>query len=276
MTQYVGNARLVWGLLAALVLTQVDGADCGAQEAAKSAAPATAAQESVKVEPYTGPPIYLEEPAEVAAPTIVTRQTRKENYDDGKTVRVEREIALYSDNSLAADGIYREFYPDGKPFLEGQFVKGRQHGEWTYYFDNGQVNRKATFSEGKPNGSWEVFRADGTLAAKRGFKDGKRDGEWINYDETGKQPLTEEHYVAGEPDGVWKTWFPNGKQKQQVSFKQGKRDGVSTEWNDKGEKQVEVTYTDGKLNGTATRWLADGKTIEQKYENGRFISETRQ
>jgi len=249
---------------------------------ARAATPATGSdsagqQETVKIEPYTGPPIYLPEPEQVAAaPTVVTRDTKKEMYDDNKTVRVEREIAIYSDNNFAADGIYREFHPNAKVFIEGQFKNGRQVGEWKHYFDNGQLNRKATFKDGKPNGSWEVYRADGTLSAKRGFKDGLRDGEWISYDDTGKKPRTEAHYVAGTEDGVWKQWFPNGQQKQQDSFKNGKRHGTSIEWDEKGQKLAEVEWADGKLNGSATRWLPDGKKIILQYENGRLKSETRQ
>ena len=232
-------------------------------------------QDSVKIEPYKGPPIYLEEPEQVAKPQIVTRENIPEKYEDGKTVRVEREVAHYSDNNFAADGKYREYYPTGKPFIEGQFKAGRQTGDWTYYFENGQVNRKATYVDGKPSGGWEVHREDGTLAAKRGFKDGLRDDEWITYDSTGKLPLAEEHYINGEQDGVWKVWFPNGKLKQQATFKNGKRTGSSIEWDDKGEKLVEAEYTDGKLNGTAIRYLPDGKKITQTYKDGRFVSETK-
>jgi antitoxin component YwqK of YwqJK toxin-antitoxin module len=233
------------------------------------------AAETIKIEPYKGPPVYLEENVEVAKPTVVTHETIRDKYPDG-TMRIERELARYSDNNFAADGKYREFHPNGKPFIEGQFKEGRQQGEWTYYFDNGQVNRKATYKDGKPNGSWEVYRADGTLAAKRSFKDGVRDGDWITYDATGKQPLTEEHYANGEPDGVWKTWFPNGQQRQHASFKNGKRDGLWTEWDEKGKKLIDSEWANNKLNGTATRYFADGKTVVQKYKDGRFESETKQ
>jgi antitoxin component YwqK of YwqJK toxin-antitoxin module len=233
-------------------------------------------QDSVKIEPYTGPPIYLEEPEQVAKPTIVTRQTIREPYEDGKTPRVEREVAHYSDNNFAADGKYLEFYPDGKPFIDGRFKAGRQEGEWSYFFDNGQLNRKAMYEDGKPNGSWEIYRADGTLQAKRGFKDGLRDGEWSSFDASGKQQLSEEHYVKGEENGVWKTWFPNGKQKQEVSFKMGKRDGKSTEWNDKGEKVIEIEYANNKLNGTVTRYLAGGKKTVQKFKDNKFVSESKE
>jgi antitoxin component YwqK of YwqJK toxin-antitoxin module len=230
--------------------------------------------ESVKVEPYKGPTILLDEAEKVkVVPTIVTKQTLKEKLGDGS---VEREIAHYSDNSIAAEGSYKEFHPNGKPFIEGQFKKGRQEGEWKYYFDNGQLNRKMAFKDGKPDGSWEIHRADGTLQAKRGFKDGLRDGEWINYDATGKQPLSEEHYVSGQEDGVWKTWYPNGQQKLQASFKKGKRDGASLVFDDKGKKLAEEEWADGKLNGTATRYLPDGKKITQVYEAGKLKSGSKQ
>jgi antitoxin component YwqK of YwqJK toxin-antitoxin module len=231
-------------------------------------------QESVKIEPYKGPPIFLDEPEKIGvAPTIVTKETIKEKLGDG---RVEREVAHYSDNSFAADGSYKEFYPNGKPFIEGQFHKGKQEGEWKYYFDNGQLNRKAMYKDGKPNGSWEITRADGTLQAKRGFKDGLRDGEWIMYDDTGKKPKSEEHYIAGERDGVWKSWYPNGELSLQASFQKGKQHGTSTEFDDKGKKVLEMEWADGKLNGTATRWFPDGRKVVQTYEAGKLKSESKQ
>jgi antitoxin component YwqK of YwqJK toxin-antitoxin module len=275
MKAVFGGWRLIGVFTVALVVGQA-----GWSTPCLAADPPAAAdktnQDSVKIEPYTGTPIYLDEAEQVAEPKIVTRETLREKYDDGTTIRVEREVAHYSDNNLGADGIYREFHPNGKPFIEGKFRNGRQEGDWTYYFDNGQVNRKATYQDGKPHGSWEVFRADGTLSAKRGFKDGLRDGDWITYDATGKQPLTEEHYVSGEPDGVWKTWFANGKLRQQGGFKKGKRDGMSDEWDDKGNKLLEANFTENKLNGTLKRFFADGKTIVQTYKDGKFVSETKQ
>jgi antitoxin component YwqK of YwqJK toxin-antitoxin module len=269
-----GDRRFVLGVMVAVAFVAACW-DTSSRGQATGSSSSSGAQESIKIEPYKGPPVYLEEVPKVAEPTVVTHEKVPEKYEDGKTIRVERDIARYSDNSLAADGNYREYHPNGKPFIEGQYRAGRQVGEWTFYFDNGQLNRKATYKDGKPDGSWEIHRADGTLRAKRSFKNGLRDGEWITYDETGKQPLAEEHYVSGVEDGVWKTWYPNGQLRQQASFKEGKRDGASAEWNDKGQKLVEAEYTNGKLNGTATRYFADGRTIVQKYTDGRFESETK-
>lgn len=271
MKAFFGYQQFRFGFMTALATSGV--VWCAAAVAADPPAKNEAQQESVKIEPYKGDPIFLPEPEQVAvAPTVVSRETINDKLGDGK---VERQVAHYSDNSFAADGAYREFYPSGKVFIQGQFRKGRQEGDWTYYFENGQVNRKSTYKDGKPNGNWEVHRADGTLSAKRGFKDGLRNGDWISYDESGKKPRTEEHYVDGNSDGVWKTWYPNGQLKAQVSFKKGKRDGLSAEFDEKGQKTVEAEWSDGKLNGNATRWFADGHKQVLKYENNRLISESK-
>jgi antitoxin component YwqK of YwqJK toxin-antitoxin module len=231
-------------------------------------------EERVKIQPYTGKPIYLDEPGQIAPPTIIRHETKTDEYRDG-TKRAERQLAIFSDDHFEADGLYREYYISGKPFVEGKYSRGRQEGEWTYWYENGTVNRKATYKDGQPDGSWEVRREDGTLLAKRGFKDGQRHGEWIVFDKTGEQPVAEEHYDNGKADGVWKVWFPNGKQKTQVSFKQGNKDGLSTEWTDKGEKRIELNFADNKYDGQATFWLPDGKKIVQQYKAGRLVSESK-
>ncbi len=263
-----------WQLGTALITTLAFSLSLRAEKTWAADSTPTTQQESIKIEPYTGKPIFLDEPEKVVvAPAVTSKETIKEKLGDG---RVERDVAHYSDNNFAADGSYKEFHPNDKAFIEGQFSKGRQEGEWKYYFDNGQLNRKVTYKNGKPNGTWEIHRADGTLQAKRGFKDGIRDGEWITYDETGKKPLAEEHYADGVEDGVWKTWFPSGQLKLQVSFKSGKRNGTSVEFDEKGQKVVEAEYSDGKVHGTATRWLPDGRKIVQTYDAGKLTSESKQ
>ena len=261
------------GFVAIVATTQM--LSVGPASAQSRPASSALSQNKVTVKPYDGPPIYLDEPEVIAAPTVVRREVvPPERYEDG-TVRVEREVAYYSDNHVEADGAYREFYPNGKLFVEGQYRRGRQEGEWTFYFDNAQINRKSLFNNGQPDGAWDVFRADGTLAAKRSFKSGVRDGEWITYDETGKKPLREEHYVSGKADGIWKVWFPSGKQQQQAGFKEGQRHGATVEWNENGEKMIEINYANNKLDGTAMRRLTDGRTIVQQYKDGRLISQSK-
>jgi antitoxin component YwqK of YwqJK toxin-antitoxin module len=266
MRVFASHRSRWFGLLAVVMMIQAGSStDLLAQETAK---------ERVTVKPYTGPPIYLEEVEQVTEPTIVRHETNTDEKFKNGTVRIERQIARFSDNHFEADGTYKEYYPNGQVFVEGSYKRGRQDGEWNFYFDNGKLNRKAIFKEGKPHGPRDVFRADGTLSAKRGFADGLRDGDWINYDATGKNPTAEEHYVKGKPDGVWKYWHPNGKQSRQIILKDGKKNGLSTDWDDQGNKRFEANFVDDKLHGTATRWFTDGRKIEQKYDNGKLVSQS--
>src|SRR5262245_56625285 len=71
--------------------------------------------DTVKITPYSGPPIFLDEPERQPDATLVGKVVDSQKYGDGK-VRFEREIAKYSDNRLVADGFYREFSPSGAKF----------------------------------------------------------------------------------------------------------------------------------------------------------------
>jgi antitoxin component YwqK of YwqJK toxin-antitoxin module len=261
-------AAAAGGLGSGQRLLAADG-DAAATPAAKKA---TDKGESAKVEPYTGPPIYLDESEPPPKPTVVSRQKATNEYPDG-TLRWEREVARLSDNSFVADGYYREFHPNGKPFVEGTYRDGRQEGKWVYYFDNETKNREATYKNGRPDGAWEVFRADGTLESKRSYKNGVRQGEWVTYDATGKQPRKIEVYADGKADGQWKLWFPDGKLNREMTFKAGKRDGPIVEYREDGSKVLEGVYEDGQLEGTVTIWSADGRKAVQEYEAGKLVSE---
>ena len=237
---------------------------------AQKAKPA-AGGESAKIEPYTDPPIYLPENVQVEA-TWVKKWVDTQKYDDGKP-KTEREISSFSDERMVNDGFYREYFANGQMFLEGQYERGTPVGQWKYYHDNAQLAKTVKFEDGKPAGEIELRRPDGTLDAKRTYSQGKRDGTWTAFDITGEKPAREEHYVEGKPDGVWKFWFDDGKQSQEIAFRDGKRHGVSTEWDKEGVKRAEVNFADGDKHGKSTQWTADGKVIEQTFSAGKLVSE---
>lgn len=228
------------------------------------------------IDRYTGPPIFLDEPETPPPASLVEKRVDKDTYPDGKTIRYEREVARYSDDHYEADGFYREYYPNGQKFLEGQYKNGHQEGTWTYYHDNGTVQRTVTYSNGQPDGSWEVHNAEGAVVAKRGFKKGKRDGTWLVYDESGKQPLRQEVYADGKASGDWKVWFPNGQLKTEITVEDGVRNGPYVEWTEDGNKRYEFNFADGKLDGTITLYGAKGEKVVQQYDHGKLLKETKQ
>jgi antitoxin component YwqK of YwqJK toxin-antitoxin module len=233
-------------------------------------------EERVKIEPYTGPPIFLDEKKVVVPPTIINVEPASEKYPDSDQLRIERQVAKYSDNHFKPHGYYREYHPNGKPFITGQFKEGRQDGEWVYYYENGQINRRVNYQNGKLHGVWEMHRPDGTLAAERSFESGLRDGTWILYDDTGKQKLLEENYAAGKLHGPAKMWYPNGQLRREMAFKESQRHGLIEEYKEDGTKVNVISYLDGKLEGTTTVTRPDGSKLIQEYKAGRLVSERKE
>lgn len=228
-------------------------------------------KDQLKITPYTGPPIYLEESPTPPPSTVAERGIkRSQKYKSGK-VHIERTIMRYSDDTRVNHGLYKEYHPNGQIFVEGQFVLGVYDGEWKYTHSNGKLCKTVTYKKGQPNGAWDVLRADETIQAHREFKAGKKNGEWSSFDDSGKVKLAQQSFTDGKPAGEWKTWYPSGRQKATAHFKDGKRNGLTQEWAEDGEVIGSAEFVDNKLHGLKISWGPDGKRREQQYKEGRLV-----
>lgn len=70
-------------------------------------------------------------------------------------------------------------------------------------------------------------------------------------------------------DGVYDSWYPNGRRKSRTTYKDGKIDGLLEQWYENGEKAIEHNYKNGELDGLMQEWYEDGtKMREWIMENG--------
>jgi len=93
--------------------------------------------------------------------------------------------------------------------------------------------------------------------------EGKQHGPYRIYHENGRIRL-EGRYVAGEPDGVWRSYSREGKEEDVHSWRRGLRHG---RWYDFGHKTPirEGHYHNGKPHGTFTYWFRDSSVKEVTY-----------
>ncbi len=75
-------------------------------------------------------------------------------------------------------GVYRAFYPDGKPLIFAVYGYGSLHGDWTEYDEFGAVTVKGQYRDGLRDGPW-AFRTQGIMGR---YKKGKRNGKWKYYE----------------------------------------------------------------------------------------------
>ena len=95
------------------------------------------------------------------------------------------------------NGLYQEWYTDGKPKSKGKYLNEIKDDKWTWWYENGQKLKEETYKGGKEDRSWTTWYKNGQKKFEGISKDGKRDGLWTDWDENGKK-LKEETYKDGE------------------------------------------------------------------------------
>ncbi|MBK6775650.1 MAG: hypothetical protein IPG74_07290 [Flavobacteriales bacterium] len=74
-------------------------------------------------------------------------------------------------------GVYKAFYPDGKPLIFAVYGWGFLHGDWSEYDEFGRIAIKGQYHNGLREGIW-AFRAQGIVGR---YKEGKKHGKWKYY-----------------------------------------------------------------------------------------------
>ena len=85
-------------------------------------------------------------------------------------------------------GVYRAFYPDGRPLIFAVYGWKTLHGDWTEYDEFGVITLKGQYEQGKRDGTW-MFRKEGI---KGRYKNGLKHGKWT-YIENGRAIRTEKY-----------------------------------------------------------------------------------
>lgn len=95
------------------------------------------------------------------------------------------------------DGEFIMLTIDGNYAVHGFMKQNKNHGEWKYFYDTGELECTGLFSDDQPTGMWEWYYSNGIKKCEGNYIRGKEEGLWIKYDETGL-PVTYTNYRAGD------------------------------------------------------------------------------
>ena len=96
-------------------------------------------------------------------------------------------------------------------------------------------------------------------------------GKHEEFYSNGKKKSAESNYVDGKKNGLFISWYENGKKWFESNYVDGKRNGLFIEWNEDGTKYSETNYVNGNKNGLFIEWNKDGtKYSETNYVNGKI------
>lgn len=108
------------------------------------------------------------------------------------------------------DGLWKEYFDNGKLMIIGNYIEGKKDGIWKEYFENGQLSSKSNYAHGKKENLLELYHPKGHLKGKINYKDGKEDGIIEVYHENG-QLMINGNNRNGKQIGEWKYYDENGE-----------------------------------------------------------------
>lgn len=121
-----------------------------------------------------------------------------------------------------------------------------------------------------PNGPYTKKNKQGVIVEKGVFNNGQQDGIRYLYFDDGKIK-TEEPYIAGSFEGLFKEYSSNGKLYQEGTYHNNSMTGVWKTYYDTGELKEEVMFVDNNENGPFRQYYKNGKVkYEGTYKDGNF------
>ena len=165
----------------------------------------------------------------------------------------------YVDGKL--NGETREYYSTGVLKQVVMYKDGKKNGHATYYHPTGNKMYEADYKDDQLDGAFMQWHENGQVDIQLDFINGKREGPAKYYYSNG-QKEEEGFFKADNQVGEWKGWYKDGSMRFERSFNdKGQLNGIYKSWFRNGKEQGESVYADGKLNGTTKEFARDGTLI---------------
>lgn len=145
--------------------------------------------------------------------------------------------------------VRNEYYEDGSIKKTGTYLYGVAEGTHKDYSPEGKITGAKIFHEGNLTGEGLIDEA------------GNQQGGWLEYHPDGKIKA-KGNYVNGIKTGEWIFYHPNGKVEQKGAYdKKGRPQGLWQWYYDTGKLLREENYLNGKREGQLTEWSDTGAVI---------------
>lgn len=187
----------------------------------------------------------------------------------------------YSDSLL--NGHRRHWNSKGQLLFDENYSQGLLQGQQNYYSD-GILVRSEYYQMGLRNGAFDVFdsfngkriktswyandhedssatwHSNGIIAGIKRFTSATLPYSYEEYDEN-KTLLLRGNYKNNMRDGLWISYYPNGKRKSETIFVDGQVNGIYRRWYANGKLMLETVYVGNQMQTRAKVWNEKGQSI---------------
>ncbi|UKN01406.1 hypothetical protein K6119_16895 [Paracrocinitomix mangrovi] len=163
-------------------------------------------------------------------------------------------------------GVWKKAYDNTQVFrYVGQFKNDIPVGEFTYYYESGEVQAKIVFSDNGKTTRSKMYHESGYLMALGKYVNEQKDSIWVYFDDKGRISY-QETYKNDKLNGQ-KVYFYAPKDGQYpVSryeyYKDGVLDGEFKEFHQNMQIKAKGQYKDGNLHGAIVYYYSNGKIMK--------------
>lgn len=209
------------------------------------------------------------------------------SYKDGVAEGIAREFSpegkvtnakVYVEGVLTGEGIidtigrlqgpWKEYYPNGQIKSDGEYVNSKRIGDWTFYHSNSKIEQKGKYDKkGKAQGPWKWYYETGNILREENYRNDLQDGTMTEYSDSGKV-ITKGEYIDGQKEGPWMLELQ--EYREEGNYKGDRREG---EWKhyytENGKLRFVGKFIDGVPDGMQIFYYLNGREKQTgKYAGG--------
>ncbi len=160
-------------------------------------------------------------------------------------------------------GKWQKKYPNGRLMYEGYFKDGEPAGEWTRYYEGGQVKAKINYNQNSDTAQAVLNDPFGKKMAEGAYVDEKRAGKWQFFNDGRK--VSEEMYLNGVKQGISRTFYPTGEVLEETEWQNGQQEGSYRVFFKNGDPYMQCKISSGKRNGLCLSYFQNGRVELEAY-----------
>ena len=160
-------------------------------------------------------------------------------------------------------GPFEERLANGRVSIDGEFDKGKKEGCWSFYGEEGFLDKKINYHLDSLHGEYIVYYTDGQINTAGNYLDGMKNGQWTWNLPENKGVEMKGAFENNLQEGAWEYYYSSGELSYLANYKKGLRSG---EWS--------YFYKDSTLyrQGDFSNDLKEGKW-KTWYEDGTLLME---
>ncbi len=161
-------------------------------------------------------------------------------------------------------GRWQKSYPNGRLMYEGFFKNDKPAGEWTRYYENGQIKAIIGYDQKSDTAYSVLFDQVGKKIAEGAYINEQRVGKWEFFSD--KRKISEEVYANGLKHGISRTFYPTGEVLEEIEWKNGQQEGSYRVFFKNGNPYMQCKLSMGKRNGLCLSYFQNGRVeMEARY-----------